>query len=108
MSKKKKIALFVILLGILLPGLSILSMQDSIETSIKQHEFVLVEGSAQVTVSEGALAGKTFSRQRGRIAIPYAYIFGLGAAFIFVGGFVYLWSLREGEQLPQYKYYRDY
>ncbi len=108
MSKKKKIALFVIFLGIFLPSLSILSMHDSIETSIRQHKFVLVEGTAQVTVTEGALAGKTFTRQRGRIAIPYAYIFGSGATFIFVGGLVYLWSLREGKQLPQYKYYRDY
>ena len=108
MGKKKKIALFITLLGICLPSLSILFMQDSIETSIRQHEFVLVEGTAQVTVTEGALAGETFTRQRGRIAIPYAYIFGSGATFIFVGGLVYLWSLREGKQLPQYKYYRDY
>lgn len=110
MSKKKKIALFLILLGIFLPSLSILSMldsQDSIETSIRRHEFVLVEGSAQVTVSEGAWAGKTFTRRRGRIAVPYVYIFGAGATFIFVGGLVYLWSVREGRQLPQYKYYRD-
>jgi hypothetical protein len=113
MSKKKKMALFLILLGIFLPSLSILSMQDSqdsqdsIETSIRQHEFVLVEGSAQVTVSEGALAGKTFTRQQGRISIPYAYIFGAGATSIFIGGLVYLWSLRQGKQIPQYKYYRD-
>ena len=108
MNKKKKIALFVTLLGICLPSLSTLFMQDSIETSIKQREFVLIEGSAQVTVSEGALAGKTFSRERGRVAIPYSYIFGAGMIFMFVGGFVYLWSLREEKQIPQYKYYRDY
>lgn len=108
MGKKKKFALFVIFVGIFLPSLSILSMQDSIETSIRQHEFVLIEGSAQVTVSEGALTGKTFTRRRGKIAIPYAYIFGSGVTFIFVGGLVYLWSLRQAKQLPQYKYYRDY
>lgn len=111
LGKKKKIALFMILLGISLPSLSILSMQnaqDSIETSIKQREFVLIEGSAQVTVSEGALAGKTFTRQRGRVAIPYLYIFGLSIVFVLIGGLVYLWSFRQLRQIPQYKYYRDY
>jgi predicted MFS family arabinose efflux permease len=108
MDKKKKIAVFVMLLGICLPSLSTLFMQDSIETSIRQHAFVFVDSSAQVTVTEGALAGKVFHRQRGRVAVPYAYIFAVGAGLILIGGFVYVWSFREEGQIPQYKYYRDY
>lgn len=105
--KKKKIALIVIFLGILLPSLSILSMPDSIETSIRQHDFVLVEGSAQVTVTEGPLAGKTFSGSRGRIAIPYVYIFSVGIALILSGAFIYSRGVWEARQIPQLKYYRD-
>ena len=105
--KKKRTGLIVIFLGILLPSLSILTMPDSVETSIRQHDFVLVEGSAQVTVMEGALAGKTFSGSRGRIRVPYAYIFGLGVALILSGMFMYSRGIWEARQIPQYKYYRD-
>ena len=106
-AQKKKIAVIIICLGMFLPSLSVWTMPDSLETSIRRHDFVLAEGSAQVTVTEGPLAGKTFSGSQGRVSIPYAYIFGAGAVLILSGVCLYGRGVWEARQVLPLKYYRD-